>query len=172
MGDMMSKNTNKIILCTLITVVMMSNQVHANSSWHWVTTSPMTLLPLAVILTLTIEIMGIKIVIRQLDLKKIIKVVVIANLLSFLLPYVERAYRFSPTTGGFSFFTASNKGPYFMIMMGYLIITLLVEMPIVYLYLRKENIVKVRLILTILFTNVFTTLLVASIERIACRGVW
>ena len=96
----------------------------------------------------------------------------LANLLSFIAPYLERAYRFIPTSGGFSISAAFNKGPYYMILFGYLALTVIVELPVVYLMLRKESLNKKNLLLSILLSNIVTTLLVAVIERVLCTGRW
>lgn len=162
----------KILISMIVITTIISDQVYANSSWHWVTTSPLTILPVAIIVTLLIEILGIKIFNTEFEIKKIVLVVTIANLVSFLAPYIERAYRFIPTTGGFSITSAFDKGPYYMILIGYLILTLIIEIPIVFILLKKESINRIRLILIIVIVNIITTGLVAVLERIACKGVW
>ena len=146
--------------------------VYANSSWHWVTSSPMKVLPFAVIFTILIETASITKLGRVADSKKAFYIICLANLMSFISPYLERAYRFIPTSGGFSIFAAFTKGPFYMILAGYLILTIAVELPIVYFLLRKDSMNKKNLLISILLSNIVTTLLVAVCERMICVGQW
>ncbi|MDD2480685.1 MAG: hypothetical protein PHC44_08665 [Lutispora sp.] len=155
-----------------ILVLLLSSAVYANSSWHWVTISPLTVLPFAVIFTLLIETILVVKLGKVSNNKKTFAIVSLANLLSFLAPYLERAYRFIPTSGGYSILAAFDKGPYYMILGGYLFLTITVELPIVYFLLRKESLNKKRLIVAILSSNILTTLLVAICERMICMGRW
>lgn len=83
-----------------------------------------------------------------------------------------RAYRFIPTSGGFSITAAFDKGPYYMILFGYMLLTIIVELPVVYLLLRKDSTSKKNLITSILLSNIITTLFVAAFELIICVGRW
>lgn len=160
------------ILLVPIVVFCFPAAVYANSSWHWVTASPMTLFPFAVLLTLFLETMAIAKFGRVKNPKKVFLVVAAANLLSFLAPYIERAYRFIPTSGGFRLWSAFEKGPYYMVLSGYLLLTVIIELPVVYLLLRKESGSRKWLAGSILVSNIVTTLAVAIIERLACIGSW
>lgn len=149
--------------------------VSANSSWHWVTISPYVVFPFAVVFTLLIETVAIKKIARTPSLKKTLLVVGLANLASFLAPYLFRAWRFIPTSGGFNLMGAFNKGPYYIILGGYLALTLLVEVPVVVWLLYRdlpEKTTRTRLILTTVIANIVTTLLVAVCERLLCQGQW
>lgn len=152
--------------------MLLSSVVYANSSWHWITTSPLTVLPFAVIFTLLIETVSVVKLGKVSNTKKTLVVVCLANLLSFLAPYLERAYRFIPTSGGYSILAAFDKGPYYMILGGYLFLTIIVELPTVYYLLRKESFDNKKLIGSIITSNIITTLLVAVCERIICIGRW
>lgn len=132
----------------------------------------MAILPFAIIFTLLIETVSVVKFGKVVSSKKVFLIVSLANLLSFIAPYLERAYRFIPTSGGFSIMAAFDKGPYFMILFGYLVLTIIVELPVVYLMLRKESSSKKNLIIAILLSNIVTTLLVAIFERIICVGRW
>lgn len=145
---------------------------NANSSWHWVTASPLKVLPFAILFTLIIETSAIVMIGKVADIKKSFIVVGLANLFSFLAPYIFRAYRFIPTSGGFDLLAAFNKGPYYIVLTGFLVLTLIVELPIVYLMLKKETNKKPSLAITILASNIITTLLVAVCERQICIGRW
>lgn len=146
--------------------------VYINSSWHWLTTSPMTILPFAIIITLLIEIISISKFNDINNIKKVSIVITLANLLSFLAPYLERAYRFIPTSGGYSLSGAFNKGPYYIILAGYLLLTILIELPTVFLFLQKTASNRKKLILTIICSNIITTGIVAILERLICIGRW
>ena len=161
-----------LIVFINIFLVLFPSIVSANSSWHWLTVSPMKVLPFAVVFTLLIETVSVVKFGKVTSAKKAFLTVGLANLLSFVAPYLERAYRFMATTGGFTFSAAFNKGPYYMILFGYLALTVIVELPVVYLILRKDSLNKKNLFLSILLSNVVTTLLVAVTERVICTGVW
>lgn len=154
-------------LSTLFTLT-----VNANSSWHWVTTSPKNILPFAVLLTLLIEVLGIVKFNQISNIKIVFTVVCLANVLSFIAPYLERAYRFIPTSGGFSITAAFSKGPYYMVLLGYLILTLVIEIPVVYFFLRKLVQNRKKLIAALVALNVLTTAMVAVTERVICIGQW
>jgi hypothetical protein len=93
-------------------------------------------------------------------------------LLSFIAPYLERAYRFIPTSGEYAIMAAFNKGPFYIVLSGYLILTVIVELPLVFYLLREESANKKNLFMSILLSNTVTTLLVAVLERIICIGRW
>ncbi|MBP7223082.1 MAG: hypothetical protein KBA50_07520 [Sedimentibacter sp.] len=145
--------------------------VYANSSWHWVTASPMKVLPFAVVFTILIETASVTKLGGVSDSKKAFYIICLANLMSFIAPYLERAYRFIPTSG-YSIFAAFNKGPYYIVLAGYLILTVAVELPIVYFLLRKYSLNRKNLLISIILSNTVTTLLVAVCERIICVGRW
>ena len=156
----------------LVAAMFFGMTAYANSSWHWVTVSPMAAFPVAVVLTLLIETAGISKFNHIRNTKKVFVIVAIANMASFAVPYLERAYRFIPTSGGYSITAAFDKGPYYMVLSGYLLLTLIIEMPIVFLLLRKGAANEKRLAVTILTVNVMTTAVVAVLERVICRGRW
>ena len=54
----------------------------------------------------------------------------------------------------------------------YLVMTITIELPVVYFLLRKNVENKKRLLATIIITNTVTTSMVAIIERIVCVGKW
>jgi hypothetical protein len=146
--------------------------VYANSSWHWITTSPMKVLPYVIILTLIIEIAFVFTMGKIQSFKRVFYVISLANLFSYLAPYIERAYRFIPTSGSFSISAAFNKGPYYIVLTGYLLLTIIVELPITFILLRKYAKSKTMLAISILSANIVTTIAVAIIERTLCVGQW
>lgn len=160
------------VICSGMVFALFPKAVFANSSWNWVTTSPLTLLPLAIIFTLLIETVS---VVRFGRVNKAVKafcIIGLANLLSFLAPGLERAYRFIPTTGKVSLSAAFGKGPYYMVFSGYLLLTVIIELPIVYFLLRNNTSDKKRLAVSIILSNVATTVIVAVLERLICVGRW
>ncbi|HQE65619.1 MAG TPA: hypothetical protein PLE05_02180 [Bacillota bacterium] len=132
----------------------------------------MKVLPFAAAFTILIETTSVIKLGRVTDFKKAFYIICLANLMSFIAPYLERAYRFIPTSGGYSIFAAFNKGPYYIVLAGYLILTIAVELPIVYFLLRKDSVNRKTLLVSILLSNIVTTLLVAVCERIICVGQW
>lgn len=160
------------LVCNCVVFILLPAAAYANSSWHWVTTSPMTVFPFAVILTLLIETFAVAKYGKVSNTKKSILVIGLANLLSFLTPYMERAYRFIPTSGGFSIFAAFNKGPYYMVLSGFLLLTVVIELPLVYFLLREYTSSKKSLLVSILMSNIATTVIVAGLERLICIGRW
>ncbi len=94
--------------------------------------------------------------------------VVIANFVSFILPLLIQ--HLSPPY--YSIIDFNNAGAYYVVAAGYLLLTLLFELPIVYGTLRKDTDNKRRLMLTLILSNTLTTLLVAACERIFCSGLY
>lgn len=169
----MNSRFNNIVLFIVIMILFLSSEAYANSSWHWVTTSPMKILPFAVISTLLIETVSVVRFGNVANTRKALKIVSLANVISFIAPYAERAYRFSAVSRGISLlFAVFDKGPYYMILSGYLLLTVVVELPVVYYFLSKETVNKKRLTQAIVLSNVITTLSIAVLERIICKGRW
>jgi len=156
----------------LVFFLILTSQAQANSSWQWLTTSPLPIFPLAIIGTLVVEIVAVKKIAAIGKIRKTILTITLANLLSFLAPYLFRAYQMIPTQGAFSVAASFERGPFFIVAAGYLILTLLVEVPVVYFLLAKDTAFKKKLALAIVGTNVMTTALVAVIERLICVGQW
>jgi len=161
-----------VVILSGIFLAFFQSVSYANSSWHWITSSPLKVLPFAIVITLLIETIAVVKLGKVANSKKVFLIVSLANLLSFLAPYFERAYRFIPTSGGFSILAAFNKGPYYIVLVGYLLLTIIVELPIVYFLLRKNTKNRINLIVSILMSNIITTILVAVCERIICVGQW
>ncbi|WP_343770884.1 hypothetical protein [Clostridium malenominatum] len=165
----------RVFLLTLLTLmIMLQGRVYANSSWHWVTVSPKLVLPIAIILTLVIETFIIYKYGTVQGKDKVLIVVALANIASFVLPYIERAKRFMAVAGHwyYAWIKAFDSGPYYIVLTGYLILTLIVEFPIVYLVLKKYSKDNKTLGKAILVANIITTLIVAVLERLLCHGRW
>jgi len=167
-------NRYRILSTILVSFLFMSAPatVYANSSWHWITTSPMKILPYVIILTLIIEIASVFVLGKIKNFRRVFYVISFANLFSYLVPYIERAYRFIPTSGGFSISSAFNKGPHYIVLTAYLLLTIIIELPITFYLLRKYAKSKKRLAISIIGSNIITTIAVALIERFVCVGQW
>ncbi len=168
----MKQRLSIVAILTVVFSFSLYSISYANSSWHWVTTSPIKVLPFAIILTLLIEAVALIKFGEIANYKKTFLIVTFANLVSFLVPYLIRAYRFIPTSGGYDLWAAFNKGPYYIVLTGYLVLTIIVELPIVYFLLKKEVKKQSKLIVSIVTSNIITTLLVAFFERLICKGIW
>jgi hypothetical protein len=159
----------------LSSFIIFHNTVYANSSWHWLTASPRELLPYVIVLTLGIEIAGLLIfgtLNRDLITKvKAAIIVTIANMVSFLLPYIIRAIQFRGVSSE-PWYDSFTKGPYYIVLTGYLFLTLVIEVPMVYVYVRKFSQNRRVLLATITLVNVITTILVAGLERTFLKGQW
>lgn len=162
----------RVIILFSIFLILFPSIIYANSSWHWLTTSPLTVLPFAIIFTLIIEIIMVIKLGKVRNYKKVIMIVSLANLISFLVPYIERAYRFRPISGEYALLDAFETGPFYIVLVGYLLLTVMVELPVVYLLLRKDSDDEKDLNKSIIFSNIITTLLVAICERLICIGKW
>ncbi|MCC5911253.1 MAG: hypothetical protein JJT76_12520 [Clostridiaceae bacterium] len=152
--------------------------VFANSSWRWLTSSPKELLPIAIISTLAIEYTGILYFqkLKKIEWKriKVLGIVIAANLASFVLPIVTRAYEMRIFARNWleAWEYAFDKGPFYIVMFGYLFMTIAIEIPIIYGYLRKYTMSKNLLITLIITLNIITTGIVAVLERILYKGQW
>ena len=162
---------NNIIRCLLVTSVMLlylSESVYADSSWVWISeTRPYNVLQYVVILTLTIEIVMINYMAKVDRLGKTSLVVTIANLCSFLLPYWATVY----IDGVHTYPDTLND--YHSIVIGpYLLLTLMIEIPIVMALLGRDVKDKKKLLLITLGANVLTTIMVYGVEKIFCEGYY
>lgn len=143
--------------------------VSANSSWQWISeTRPYDVLPVVVILTLLIEILSICFIPNVKALPKVVFFVILANILSFAAPYLFLYL----TSSLYTFEQALERMPYYTVGIVYLIVTLIVEIPTVFLGLKKSANNSKKLLLTAIGANVVTTVLTAVVERIFCRGSW
>jgi len=170
----MKRLYKSIWACVFVTALLYTIAASANSSWHWVTYSPKKILPYAVLFTLLIETVGIMKIGKINELKKTITVIAIANIVSFIFPYIERAIRFRAVAGGFiyAWSKAFDSGPYYLIMLGYFVLTLVIEMPVVYYLLREHSRNKKHLLYAIVSCNLITTIGVFIIERLVSHGQW
>lgn len=162
----------------LVFSIFHNSLVYANSSWHWLTSSPKELLPLAIIFTLAIEYTGILIFGKRNLIRwrkiKVFSTIVLANIASFIFPYIARANMLRATSGNwvYAWEGAFTKGPYYIVLFGYLFMTVLVEVPIVYCILKRHALGKKFLFNLIIVLNIITTCIVAVTERTLYYGQW
>ncbi|WP_245805767.1 hypothetical protein [Bacillus alkalicellulosilyticus] len=171
--------TNYLIVYATILfffLILIQSTVFANSSWHWVTGSPKEMFPIAIVSTLAFETIAILLfakVGRGLWISiKVFVIVAVANIISFLAPYVIRAIEMKGPCGEYAWECAFDKGPYYIVLFGYLFLTLVIEVPIIYYILKKVTTNPRKLIITLFAVNVVTTLLVAVLERSLYFGQW
>ncbi|UCZ53523.1 hypothetical protein LGQ02_01605 [Bacillus shivajii] len=175
----MKQNSIVIFIIPLILFsIIFPGIAFANSSWQWLTDSPMTLLPYAILFTLAVEILAILVfgqLVKNLSLKiKAMILIIVANLASFLLPYLFRALEVQAVAGSWenAWFAAFEAGPFYIVLTGYLFMTLLVEVPIIYFFLKKHTTNNRILFIVIVSANILTTAAIAAIERMMFYGHW
>lgn len=169
----------RLIVASVALVILIYPQAaYANSSWHWLTSSPMEFLPLAILLTLAIEMASIFLfgkLVSGFGIKlKVAILVILANIFSFVFPYILRAYqlRIFSAEWQHALYDAFHKGPYYIVLSSYLILTLLIEVPLVYYLMKKHSQRKKQLLIAIISANVVTTFIVAIVERMLFYGQW
>lgn len=164
----------KIALLSLCMACLPSAAL-ANSSWRWFTkTRPHDLLPAAIAVTIAIEIC---LLVRFSGVKSgkwAAGSVIAANLVSFLVPWAleYEEYLYSGWSMYMGFDAFLSKTPHYQVTILFLLMTLLFELPVLYLLLRKCAQNKKRLMLTAAGANALTTLICAVMERTLCRGQW
>ncbi|SCZ08486.1 hypothetical protein [Alkaliphilus peptidifermentans] len=166
------------VLYLTLFFVYQTDVAYANSSWIWLTSSPKKLLPIAIVFTLVIEYLGIVTFgkLKQMDWKriKVLGIVIAANVASFVVPYIMRTFMMKATASNWvdAWKSAFNAGPYYIVLFGYLFITILVEIPLVFGILKKHTLSNKFLFGLIITLNVITTSIVAILERILYKGQW
>lgn len=144
----------------------------ANSSWVWISeTRPYDILPFVIIGTLLIETVAVNLVSKVGNWYKSFFAVLVGNIISFITPYIG----YSNSLYGQMGYTLSqiiDRGPYYTVGAAFLLLTLIVELPIVYFLLKKDADNKKKLALCIVLANIVTTVLVAIVERTLCYGRW
>jgi len=86
------KLVKQALLCCILLFAIYPVGVLANSSWHWVTVSPMRILPIAIILTLAIETWGVIVYGKVEEKVRVFFIVTFANITSFTAPYIYSTY--------------------------------------------------------------------------------
>lgn len=155
-----------------MTLLLIPMNVRANSSWHWISERrPYDLLPIVIVVTLLVEIIGINFVAGIRNLMKVSGVVISANLFSFAFPYLCEWFNCA-CDGIYEFPDSLEAGPFYTVGSLFLFATLVIEVPIVYKSFRKEVSRRRLLLVTAIVVNVITTLFAAIVERMLCYGMW
>lgn len=164
-------NRGKILALTVL-FSLVPFTVYANSSWVWLTKAkPLTILPIVAVLTIVIEAL---IIIKQAHIMKKTKAVLVvtgANILSFIIPFLIKYSEMKLFYGGGPILRRLAEGPNYIVGFYFLLITLIIEIPVVFFLLKdKENMED--LIKFTILSNIITTIMVWGVERLFCRGVW
>lgn len=159
----------------VLLLTMMPVSALENSSWRWFTkTRPHDLLPVSIILTIAIEIFAL---LRYGGVKSkgwAAGGVTAANLVSFFVPWAleYEDFLYGGWNTAMSFDAFLSKTPHYQVTILFLLLTLLLELPVIYLLLRKRVQNKKRLMITAAGANAMTTAICALLERTLCRGQW
>lgn len=142
---------------------------YANSSWHWISrTRPYMLLPAVIVVTLAVEILAVRRMCQKEASGKVVAYVVLGNLLSFAAPYLLAAI--IPEI--YTFSQMLEHTPFYTVGFIYLLMTLVIETPLVYGTVQAQSANKRGLLTAILLANVATTGFTAVVERVFCSGSW
>ena len=159
----------RIIVLSSLMLLVLSQFVFADSSWCWLTdTRPFDILPPVALATIVIEVLAIWLIPNTGKLMKTAVAVILANAASFLLPYALLLN--DPVYPKFD--DMLNAGPNYIVGAGFVILTLVLEIPIVYNLLKTHADSKKKLLWSIIGSNIVTTAMVAVIERIVTDGYW
>ena len=144
----------------------------ANSSWVWISeTRPYDILPFVIIGTLLIETVAVNLVGKVDNWYKTFFAVFVGNIISFVVPYIGYSNSIYAEVG-YTLSQIIDRGPYYTVGTAFLLLTLIVELPIVYFLLKKDADNKKKLAFCIVLANIVTTVLVAVVERTLCYGRW
>lgn len=153
----------------IVFALLFSVTARANSSWRWISeTRPHDVLPIVIAITLSFEVLAICFISKAKSLPKIILFVTIANIFSFLAPYLFLYI----TPSLYTFEQTLEHTPFYIVGVVYLLITLIIEVPFVYLTLRSSANGAKKLFFTVVGVNILTTVITAVTERLVCKGVW
>ncbi len=165
----MKKRITRVIVITCFVLLIIPQAVFADSSWCWLTdTRPFDILPPVALATIVIEVLAIWLIPHTGKLMRTAVAVILANAASFLLPYALLLN--DPVYPKFD--DMLNAGPNYIVGAGFVILTLVLEIPIVYNLLKKHVDSKKKLLWAIVGSNTVTTAMVAVIERMVTDGYW
>lgn len=146
--------------------------VSANSSWVWISEKrPYDLLPFVALATLLIETLGYNYLLKIENFYRTFSGVLIGNLISFAVPYIGYSNT-TPYAGYYTLTQILNRGPFYTVGAAFLFLTVAVELPFMYFWLKKEVENKKKLVAVAILLNTVTTVMVAVIERVFCEGYY
>ena len=155
----------------LLLLLCFSFTAFANSSWVWISeTRPYDILPFVAVATLIIETAAINFFLEIGNWHKVFFGVLTGNLISFAVPYIG----YSNTTPYYDMPLSYilERGPFYTVGAAFLILTVAVELPFMYLWLKKDIKNKKLFIIVTVLANAATTAVVAAAERLFCEGHW
>ena len=159
----------RVIALSCLMLLILAQAVLADSSWCWLTdTRPFDILPPVALATIVIEVLVIWLIPHTGKLIKTSVAVILANAASFLLPYALLLE--DPVYPRFD--DVLNAGPNYIVGFGFVVLTLLIEIPVIYNLLKKHVDSRKKLLWSIIGSNIVTTAMVAVIERIVTDGYW
>lgn len=168
-------NRYKLITNTVTTsmlIFIFSLTAFANSSWVWISeTRPYDVLPFVAIATLIIETAALNGFLKIGNWHRVFTGVLIGNLISFAVPYIGYSNT-TPYAGYYTLTQILQRGPFYTVGAAFLIITVAVELPFMYFWLKKSVKNKKLLVLVTVVANVVTTAMVALVERLLCEGYY
>lgn len=168
---MKKNNTVMSVILALIMSFGFSISAFANSSWVWITESrPYDVLPFVIVFTLVVETYAIAYFSKIESKSRVFVPVLIGNLLSYAMPYIVESQSMYGEYYGLKH--SIDHGPFYTVGVAFFIMTLVAELPVVYLSLRKKAENKRVLAISIVIVNILTTVAVALVERLLCRGQW
>ena len=145
--------------------------VSANSSWAWISEKrPYDLLPFVALATLLIETLGYNLLLKTENFYRTFSGVLIGNLISFAVPYI--GYSNTPPYYDMPLSYILERGPFYTVGAAFLFLTIAVELPFMYFWLKKEVENKKKLVAVAILLNTVTTVMVAVVERVFCEGYY
>lgn len=167
-------NRYKLITNTVTTsmlIFIFSLTAFANSSWAWISeTRPYDVLPFVALATLIIETAALNGFLKIGNWHRVFTGVLIGNLISFAVPYI--GYSNTPPYYDMPLSYILERGPFYTVCAAFLFLTIAVELPFIYFWLKKSVKNKKLLVLVTVLANVVTTAMVAVVERVLCEGHW
>ena len=160
----------RISIMLMALIMLLPVSVFADSSWVWISEKrPFDILPWVALGTILIEWLSIWLITRTCHAFKVLGIVIIANAASFLLPY---AFLKADLSWYGTFEHIIDSGPHYIVSGVFLLLTIAIEMPIVYNTLKKQVQDRKVLKAVIIVSNIITTAGVAIIERLITEGHW
>ena len=160
---------NRPVVAVILGIALIPAAVYADSSWIWLTDyRPFDILPPVALATIVIEVLAIWKIPHTRKFIKTAVAVILANAASFLLPYAiclnDPVYH--------DFDRVLDAGPNYIVGIGFLMLTFMIEIPIIYNLLKKHVGSRRKLLWTIVGSNIATTAMVAVVERLVTEGYW
>jgi len=167
---MRKNNKMTLVLIMIVVIALFPLNAFADSSWIWISEKrPFDILPWVAIGTILIEWLSIWLIPKTGQALKALGTVTLANAASFLLPY---AFLKASLSWYGTFDHILDSGPHYIVSGVFLLLTIIIEMPIVYNVLKSNVQSKRMLQITIIVSNIITTAGVAVIERLITEGHW